>query len=861
MTTPTRLRVEHLGRDALGLGVERPRLSWWLPSGIPRQARYEVALEDGRSAEIESDRHVLRPWPFEPLRSRERTTWRVRVHGGAGWSDWSDPATIETGLLRPGDWSARWVGPDEGRPRPPGERPAWLLRRSFDLGQPLGAARLHATAHGIYEAFLNGRRIGDLELTPGFTSYATNLDVQTHDVTELLRPGTNDLQVVLSDGWYRGRHGNAQHADGFGEAVAFLGQLEVGDDVVVATDPSWEAAVSPILRADLMGGQAEDHRVEPGRWTPVLVLDGTVGPLTTSPAPPVRRVEDVRPRSVTRLAAGGQVVDLGQNINGWVRIDRLGPSGTHLRLHHAEALDPSGDITTTHLEPLGIPLGQLDEVTSAGRIDETFEPRHTVHGFQYVRVDGHPDELTTDDVTGVVVHTDLVRTGWFRCSDDRLNRLHEIADWSFRDNACDIPTDCPHRERSGWTGDWLLFQPTAAFLYDVAGFSTKWLRDLAAEQLDDGMLPNYVPDPRRRRALAEGDPSWRGLFGSSGWADACVLVPWELHHLYGDERVLAELWPTMVRWLDHVAELARTQRHHARVAAAPFAAPHEAFLWDAGWHFGEWCEPDTGGEPWYAVDQGHVGTAYLHRTAGRAARIGQILGDGERSAAFRRLADGALDAWRREYIAEDGSLSPDTQANHVRALAFGLVPDQLRARTADRLVELIREAGTHLGTGFLATPHLLPVLADTGHLDVAYEVLLQDTPPSWLTMVARGASTIWETWEGIDEDGVAHESVNHYSKGAVISFLHRYVAGIQPIDDELAYRRFRIAPLPGGGLTWAEAQFDSPSGRIEVSWRLGGRGFEVDLTIPPGTSAVLDLPDGSSVPLGPGTSGRTCSLP
>lgn len=860
MTKPTRLRVEHLGSAVLGLGVDRPRLSWWQPSGTSQQARYEVALEDGRSAEIGSDRHVLCPWPFEPLRSRERATWRVRVHADGQWSDWSDPSTIETGPLRAEDWTARWVGPNEGTPPPPGERPAWLLRRSFELDAAPGAARLHATAHGIYEAFLNGRRVGELELTPGFTSYATNLDVQTYDITALLRPGANELRVVLSDGWYRGQHGNAHHADGFGETVAFLGQVEAGD-VVVATDGAWEGALGPIGRADLMGGQAEDHRVEAGPWEPVLVLDGPVGPLTTSPAPPVRRVEEVRPRSVTRVPGGGQVVDLGQNINGWVRLARLGPIDTHLRLHHAEALDETGDVTTAHLEPIGTPLGQVDEVVSAGRPGDDFEPRHTVHGFQYVRVDGHPDDLGAEDITGVVVHTDLVRTGWFRCSDDRLNRLHEIADWSFRGNACDIPTDCPHRERSGWTGDWLLFQPTAAFLYDVAGFSAKWLRDLAAEQLDDGMLPNYVPDPRRRRALAEGDRSWRGLFGSSGWADACVLVPWDLHQLYGDQAVLEAMWPTMVRWLDHVAELARTQRYHTRAAASPEPAPHEEFLWDAGWHFGEWCEPETGGEPWYAVDQGHVGTAYLHRTADRAARIATLLGDSERATAYRRLADGALDAWRHEYIAPDGTVRPDTQANLVRALAFGLVPHELRTSTADRLVELIREAGTHLGTGFLATPHLLPVLADTGHLDVAYDVLLQDTPPSWLAMVGRGATTVWETWEGIDDDGVAHESLNHYSKGAVISFLHRHVAGIQPIDDELAYRRFRIAPMPGGGLTWAEAQFDSPRGRIEVAWRIDGGFFELQVVVPPGTSAVLDLPDGSSAMLTPGTTEHRCSVP
>jgi alpha-L-rhamnosidase len=458
----------------------------------------------------------------------------------------------------------------------------------------------------------------------------------------------------------------------------------------------------------------------------------------------------------------------------------------------------------------------------------------------------------------VVVHTDLRRTGWFRCSDERVNRFHDIADWSFRDNACDIPTDCPHRERSGWTGDWQVFLPSAAFLYDVAGFSAKWLRDLAAEQLPDGLLVNMAPDPRWPKSAPTRDPKWTGMMGSAGWGDACAIVPWDLYRLYGDEQVLAELWPTMVRWLDYAATAARTRRHPRRAEERPVAAAHEQYLWDGGWHWGEWCEPGTPDEPFYLADQGSVATAYLHHTAGLVARIGRLLGHDQEAAAYDDLSAGALDAWRIEYLDDDGSLAPDTQANHVRALAFGLVPGELRPRTSDRLVALIREAGTHLGTGFLATPQLLPVLADTGHLDVAYELLLQDTPPSWLAMVDRGATTVWEEWEGIDEAGVAHASLNHYSKGAVISFLHRYVAGIHPDDEQVAYRRFQIQPRPGGGITWAEGVHDSPYGRIESSWRITDGTFHLTATVPPAATADVRLPDGTRTELGPGTTELRC---
>jgi alpha-L-rhamnosidase len=529
---------------------------------------------------------------------------------------------------------------------------------------------------------------------------------------------------------------------------------------------------------------------------------------------------------------------------------------------HGEFLDPSGDVTQEHLAPghflPDTEVGMIDRVVAAGTPGEMFEPRQTTHGFQFARIEGHPDRLTPDDVTGVVVHTDLRRTGWFRCSDERLNRFHDITEWSFRDNACEIPTDCPQRERAGWTGDWQLFIPTAAFLYDVAGFSLKWLRDVAAEQLDDGRIINYSPDPLRQRIGST--TRWLDMQGSSGWGDAIVMVPWEMWRAYGDRDVLAELWPHMVSWVDFAATAARLHRHESRVEACPEAAAHEQFIWDGTYHWGEWIEPGAEPDDHLRRDQGSVGTAFLFHSAGLAARIGRMLGHQADAARLEELAANVLAAWRAEFIGPDGALTPDTQANHVRALAFGLVPDELRTQTADRLVGLIREAGTHLGTGFLATPYLLPMLADTGHLSVAYELLLQDTPPSWLAMIERGATTVWESWEGVDDQGRPHESLNHYSKGAVISFLHNYVAGISLLDGHPAYRRFRVEPRPGGGLTWAEAVHDSPYGRIESAWRVEGSSLRLTVTAPAGTVAEVALPDGSVRDQGPGSVTYECVM-
>ena len=360
-------------------------------------------------------------------------------------------------------------------------------------------------------------------------------------------------------------------------------------------------------------------------------------------------------------------------------------------------------------------------------------------------------------MTGVVVHTDLRRTGWFRCSDERINRFHEITDWSFRDNACDIPTDCPQRERAGWTGDWQVFVPSAAFLYDVAGFSLKWLRDLAAEQLPDGCIPNFVPDPRDPRRWPRAEMWLVRDAGLVGLGRRVVIVPWELRRVYGDDGVLGELWPTMVGWLDYAADVG-TDEAPRRPPRTPDRSRHRTkrYLWDGGFHWGEWLEPrrrDDG--QFWSADQGHVGTAYLHHSAASSRRIGGCSGTTRRPLRFEELAGGGARRVAHRVHPRRRIAHPDTQANHVRALAFGLVPEELRTQTADRLVELIRDAGAHLGTGFLATPYLLPVLADTGHLDVAYELLLQDTPPSWLAMVERGATTVWEDWEGIAADGTA----------------------------------------------------------------------------------------------------------
>jgi alpha-L-rhamnosidase len=862
---PRAVRVDVVGGGPLGVG-DRPALSWWLPEGAARQSAYRIVTDDGYdSGVVGSGRQSFVDLPVAD-RSRRTCAARVRTWTDLGESGWSEPVLLESGLLEESDWTGPWIGAPEAERPPKGERPARWFRAVVDL-PPVTDARLHVTALGLYEAFVGGARVGDAELAPGWTQYARRVQRQSYDVRALLRPGPNVVAVLLADGWYRGQVGMPRAADQFGTDPALRLQLEVRDgerwSTALATGGHWRTADSHVLAADLIGGQREDRRLVrpdvhtaaddlPG-WAAAVEQDvdvAIVGPV----GPPVRRVEELRPAAVTRLPDGAWIVDLGRNISGWTRLGDLGPEGTTLVLRHGEHLDADGDLTTAHLDvdlpivPDPLPVGQVDAVTSAGTPGDVFEPRFTTHGFRYVRVEGHPGTLRPQDVTGVVVHSDLRRTGWFSCSDERLERLHAAAVRSLEGNVVDIPTDCPQRERAGWTGDWQVFAPTAAGLYDVLGFSRKWLRDVALDQRADGCVANMSPCPP-----AEGFDGPLGfLHGSAGWGDVVVATPWDLYEAYGDVSLLRESWQSATRWLNFAIRGAAGRRHPDRVARRPVPAPHEEFLWDTGFHWGEWLEPGVEVGDFRAFvgsDKSEVATAYLHRSAATMVRVGELLGeDVER---YRAVADGARAAWQAEFVAPDGTLRVQTQASHVRALAFGLFPDELRAAVADGLVRLVDEAGGHLGTGFLSTGLLLPTLADAGHVATAYELLLQDTEPSWLTMIDRGATTVWERWDGVDAHGDAHASLNHYSKGAVASFLHRYVAGLQPTSP--GYRTFRVAPLPGGGLAWASFRHDSPYGPIEVAWRIGSAAFELDLQVPPGTAADVVLPDGAREEVGPGT--------
>lgn len=795
----------------------------------------------------------------------------------------SNPAPLVDPVLTDLD-DAAWLATPTPTPVA-GNRPAYELRThlSVSAAEAAGPARLTATAHGIYEAFINGERVGDVELAPGATSYRKTLYVQTWDVTGMLREGENELRLVVSDGWFRGRCGASRVSDNYGEATAVIAALtldgstldvdgDAGDEAGalvprrVVTGPDWEVAVGAVTAADLMDGQTTDlPRVGRERWEPAALADTPLtrdrSRLAASPAPPVRRGKLMPAVTIRRLSSGRQIVDFGRMLNGWVRISDLGPWGTRLTLSHFEVLDENGDMTTRHLqyappyreEPY--PLGQVDTVISRGVADDVVEPRHTTHGFRYVAIDGADWELDPGKITAVEVRSDLRQRGGFICSNPDLNHLRANTVRAWHANSCDLPTDCPQRERWGYTGDFQIFARTAAFLDDISGFARKWLRSLADDQREDGTIPNVAPDTG-----TEDNGPLPDLAGAAGWGDSATIVPWEMYRAYGDIEALAEAYPMMRRWVEHVERVAAADRHPARVKAHSRWREHDRYLWDTGFQWGEWTEPGVQWDP--SADFGIVATAYFARSARILADAAAILGYADDAARFSALAGRVAAAWRTEFVRDDAEglrLTEPTQANYVRALAFDLVEPGQRAGAAARLAELIRDNGCRLSTGFLSTGMLLPTLADAGYTDLAYQVLLQREEPGWMVMIDRGATSIWEEWNGIDADGRPHNSQNHYSKGAVITFLHEYVAGIRPVEP--GYAAVEIAPEPGGGLTSCRATLETTRGLIDASWTINDGVFRLRGETPQDMPTTLRLPDGSVVETGGGEFFESCPYP
>jgi alpha-L-rhamnosidase len=740
-------------------------------------------------------------------------------------------------------WSALPIAPNEDFDGAP------LLRTEFGLAEghgPVTRATLHATAHGVFEAHLNGQPVSDDVLSPGWSSYEWRLRYRSYDVTALLQP-TSVLGIALGNGWFRGRLGWGGARALYGKELAALAQLEVefsdGYAQTVVTDESWTAGPSAVLFNDLYDGQAIDARrysdawLEPGfsdeAWTGVHRAELDFSTLTPYIGPPVRRQEQLRPIKIWTSPAGKTLVDFGQNLVGWVRASVQGPAGTTITLRHAEVLEKD-ELGT---RPLRTAKATDRFILSGG--EDVFEPAFTFHGFRYVEVDGWAGELTSDALTAVVVSSELRRIGEFECSNEMLNQLHRNVVWGLRGNFLDVPTDCPQRdERLGWTGDIAVFTPTATYLFDVHHFLRDWLKDLAAEQqAADGLVPSVVPDVLK---YVEPPAGWPIPDTTAIWSDAAVWVPWSLWRAYGDLQVLADQFDSMV---------AHVRRIESQLSPTG--------LWDEGFQFGDWLDPTAPpDEPGASrADNGVVATACLYRDAHIVRDAATLLGRHEDAEHFASLAGRTRVAFNEHYVRPEGIIHSDAETPYALAIVFGLLDPEDEQLAGKRLADLVAESGYHIRTGFAGTPFITHALTQTGHLDAAYRLLLQTECPSWLYPVTMGATTIWERWDSMLPDGTINPgqmtSFNHYAFGAVANWMHQIIGGIAPLEP--GYSRVLIAPQPGGDIRWARSSLDSRHGKISVSWSQDHDGpIELDVAVPEGVTALVQLPGTPAQELGSG---------
>jgi alpha-L-rhamnosidase len=899
------LRVEYL-HAPIGVGTRHPRFSWIQDHA---QDAYEIEVTTGRRAVwapgvVESAESSLVEYAGEPLASSTAYAWRVRSRSGGAWTEWA-AAAFDTALLDADDWVAAWIEPAQqdavverwsivdwirglGPDTPPEERlrPPQLLRQSFSVRDGLVRARLYATARGVYSAFVNGARAGDEVLAPGSDAYEHRISVQAYDVTAAVAAGENVLGVALADGWWAGRLGLTGSSAQFGPRTSAIWQLHLeyadGTAEIVASSADVRSAPGPWVYADLFVGERYDRRLEQtgwdgagfddGDWMPVAEVGHDHDVLRPFTGEPIRPVMGLPAVSVEQTDAGA-IVDFGQVLVGRVRL-RLRDTipGQRIVVEHTETLAADGswfaNIVGINKEQTDVFVAAGATIAGADQHDDEWEPEFTFHGFRYARISGLSRPLSADDIVAVVLASDLEQTGSFTASDARLDRLHQNVVWSQRGNFLSVPTDCPQRERAGWTGDIQAFVGAASNNAQVVPFLSRWLENLRADQLPDGRIPIFSPRSpfdAEAAAIAQGVGS---IVSAAGWSDAIATVPWVLYERFGDRRVLEDNYDAMLHWIEYQRVTAAAELPPALtgVSLSGERRRSQALLYNTGLHFGDWLTPSTmEAGPIHEVIMiaptltgEYLAPMFQAQTLTLASRIAAVLGRETDAADFAARAASVRAAFAAEYVDAEGDLPVRLQGVYVLALAFDMVPVPLRPKAAARLVELVHARGDRLDTGFLSTPYLLDVLWDHGHPELARTLLWQSEMPSWLYEVDNGATTIWEAWDAISPAGeIRPMSFNHYAPGSVDDWLYRRVAGIRSTSP--GYRTAVIEPDFEIGVDHVAAHVGTPYGRLGVEWTRVGNAASVAVDVPYGVFVELVWP-GGSVALTPGRSTHQVAL-
>jgi alpha-L-rhamnosidase len=835
------LLTENL-HNPISIDAANPRFSWQIAENRRNvmQSAYQVRVGTGstrfnlwNSGKVKSDQSVYVPYGGEALKSGQKYYWEVKVWDDKGKaSAWSQPASWQMGLLNAADWKAEWITP--GFKEDSLKRPSPLFRKQFRVEKKVLSAMAYITAHGLYEAQINGQRVGDAYLTPGWTSYNKRLQYQVYDVTQLLQQGGNAIGVTVGNGWYRGYFGYDPTPNLYGKDIALLFQLQItytdGSTAIIASDGSWKSSTGEIRSSEIYYGETDDHRKEQKGWATanfddknwdgVKVRDFAKNTLIATYNEPVKKHEVFKAVRVFKTPKGEEVIDFGQNLVGWVKFKVHGKAGDKIVISHAEVLDKPGDFYTTNLRS----ATSQDTYILSGDGEETFEPHFTWHGFRYIKIDGIIGEPKAEDFTAVALYSDMRPAGSFSCSNPMINQLQHNIQWGQKGNFLDVPTDCPQRdERLGWTGDAQVFSRTATFNFNVHNFFTKWLKDVAADQYSSGAIPHVIPDVIKRKGSEPG--------GSTGWSDVSCIVPWNMYLAYGDTAILKNQYASMKAWVGYMEHQSKNN------------------LWATGGHFGDWLfysvNDDTDGES--AITNKYlIAQCFYAYSTSLLIDAAKVLGKTEDVNYYTDLLAKIKAAYMHEYVTPSGLISSDTQTAYVLALQFDMLPEGLRQQAAHRLVVNIEQYDNHLTTGFLGTPYICHVLSRFGYTNVAYRLLLQDSYPSWLYPVKMGATTVWERWDGIRTDGTFEDasmnSFNHYAYGAIGDWMYRDIAGIDTKADAPGYKQITIEPQVGGHLTYANADYETGYGKISSHWKIDSGKFYLDVVIPANTTATVYVP-------------------
>ncbi|MDD4604559.1 MAG: family 78 glycoside hydrolase catalytic domain [Bacteroidales bacterium] len=830
--------------DPIGLDLAQPRFSWQLLS-VQRnvmQTAYELRVSDNiadlskkgklvwESKKVSSDSSAYVAYKGPALRSGTRYFWQVRVWDNRGKaSEWSQPAFWQTAFLSTNEWKAKWIMQDTVRFANSEACP--VFRRTFIAGKQIQSATAYITALGMYEAQINGARLGDAFFTPGWTAYRKRIQYQVYDVTGIVKQGNNAIGVTLGNGWYSGFIGWGNHNHEYGKYKALLFQLEInytdGTSETIVSDESWKSSTGSIKYSEIYHGETIDNRVENTGWTlsgyddaawvPVNILSAPNADLVATYNEPVREHEQFKPIKTFKTPSGEQVIDFGQNLVGFVKVKLSGKKGDTITIRHAEILDKSGNFYTENLRA----AKATDVYILKGNGIETFEPHFTFHGFRYIKIDGLQGEINPDDFTAVALYSDMKPTGTFTSSNSLINQLQHNIQWGQKGNFVDVPTDCPQRdERLGWAGDAQAFSRTATFNMDVHNFFVKWLKDLALDQLPNGSVPHVIPNVLGPKSA-----------GSTGWADVATIAPMNMYLAYGDKRILVQQYNSMKAWVDYMTSQSKNN------------------LWNTGYHFGDWLfySPSVDDAGRAAVTNKYlIAQCFWAHSTQLLIDAATILGKTEDISHYSALLNSIKEAFNKEYVTPNGGLVSGTQTAYVLALQFDMLPENLRSQAVDRLVQDIDDYDNHLTTGFLGTPYLCHVLSRFGKADVAYRLLLQETYPSWLYPVKMGATTIWERWDGIKPDGTLQtpgmNSFNHYAYGAIGDWMYREVAGINTETDGAGYKKIRIQPYIEKGLTHASASLMTNYGTVSSSWKSEDGKLIFNVEIPVNTTASIFIP-------------------